>query len=315
MKTINRMISISMFALTAGISCEAGKPQLKLRGKTITIYPVLLRQLDQEESVAQVWRHGPGIAENLGVSLEKWGMLPRVSATEFPVGIVWEDLTESVKKPSALSDKPLATNYALILLFEVKKAEGKPLVRAQAVMTDSSGRAVWVQRQSGFSTAGNMWPLALTHQITESLLPVSDLKKPETEPDPGPFKTQLRKKYEARSKEDEKLFREKLMIRRLTGKAQEQTKQKEPAKEGEPYKPDPRHVGRYTDQKDPSCYLELKPDGSVHFKVGRYEIEGTFTVDKDNTLVLTLPEHGSRPAGRIEANKFISNVGNVLIKQ
>ncbi len=195
------IISILMLAMQAGTSCGADEPQLKLYGKTITIYPVLLRQLNQEESAAQVRRYDLTIARYIGVSLERWGMLPRASAAEFPVGMVEDDLTESVKKPGAFDDKPLTTDYALVLLFEIKDAEGKMSVRAQAVMTDSAGRVVWAQRPGEFSSAGNTWPLGLSHQITQSLLSASDLIKTEEWPEPGPFETQLRKKMEARSKE------------------------------------------------------------------------------------------------------------------
>lgn len=200
MKPTYWVVSISMLALKIVVSCGADNPQLKLRGKTITIYPVLLRQLDQEESVAQVWRHGPGIAENLGVSLEQWGMLPRISAEEFRIGIAEENLTESVKKPDAFPDKPAETDYVLILLFEVKEAEKKPLVRAQAAMTDSSGQVVWSQQPDEFSSAGNMWPISLYQQIANMLLSASDLDKPDTKPSPGPLETRAREKHEAKKR-------------------------------------------------------------------------------------------------------------------
>jgi hypothetical protein len=200
MNAINMKCMTAVAVLMAGISCGTDEPQLRLRGKTITIYPVLSRQLDQKESAVQVGRSDSKMAGYIGVSLERWGMLPRASAVEFPIGMVEDDLTESVKKPGAFPDKPLATDYALVLLFEVKKAGGDMLVRAQAVMTDSSGRVVWAQRPGEFSSAGNTWPLDLSHQITQSLLSASDLEKTAEWPESGPFETQFRKKMEARSK-------------------------------------------------------------------------------------------------------------------
>ena len=200
MNAINMKCMTAVAVLMAGISCGADEPHLRLHGKTITIYPVLHRELDKEESTAQVGRDSFMIAGGIGVSLERWGMLPRASAAEFPVGMVEDDLAESVKKPGAFPNKPLATDFALVLLFEIKKAEGNMLVRAQAVMTDSSGRAVWAQRPGEFSSAGNIWPLALSNQITQSLLSASDLVKTAEWPEPGPFETQFRKKMEARSK-------------------------------------------------------------------------------------------------------------------
>lgn len=201
MNATNMKCTTVVAVLMASIYCGADEPQLRLHGKTITIYPVLSRQLDQKESAAQVWRYDSKMAGYIGVSLERWGLRPCASDAEFPVDMVEDDLTESVKKPGAFPVKPLATDYALVLLFEVKEAEGKMLVRAQAVMTDSSGRVVWAQRPGEFSSAGNTWPLALSDQITQSLLLASDLIKTEEWPEPGPFETQFRKKMDARSKE------------------------------------------------------------------------------------------------------------------
>jgi hypothetical protein len=194
MKTMKRksIAAVSAAIMMAGISAGTEESQLKLRDKTITIYPVMLRQLNKTNSSTEAWDSGPRIAESLGISLERWGMLPRIAEKEYPAGIMEEDLIASVKN----TDTSEGTDYALILLFEVREAAGKPAVRAQAVMTDAYEKVVWSQRPGEFAPAGNMWPIALYHQIGEQLLSGSDLEKPNTEPEPGPLETRARKRYE-----------------------------------------------------------------------------------------------------------------------
>jgi hypothetical protein len=191
---------IAIAAVTAAImmtgkSVGTAEAQLKLRGKTIAIYPVLLRNMDKTDPPAEAWSYGSRLAENLGVLLERWGMLPRISANEFPTGVVKENLIASVKN----RDPSAGTDYALVLLFEVKKAE--KLVRAQAVMTDAQGKVVWSQPPGAFISAGNMWPIALYQQISEQLLSASDLEKPDTKPEPGPLETRARKRHENSTRE------------------------------------------------------------------------------------------------------------------
>lgn len=191
----------ALIATMTGMSVGTAEPQLKLSDKTITIYPVLLRQLNKEEAASQAWRYGSQLAENLGILLEQWGMLPRISAEEFPASIARENLIESVKNPDAFPDKPINTDYALILLFEIKEAEKNLLVRAQAVMTDAQGKVAWSQPPGEFISAGNMWPIALYQQIGEQLLSASDLEKPDSKPEPGPLETRARKRNENSIKE------------------------------------------------------------------------------------------------------------------
>ena len=302
MKTKSRksIAAVTVAIMMAGVAVGTEEPQLKLRDKTITIYPILLRQLNPEGDTVR-GSHDSMLSENLGLLLEQWGMLPRISAEEFPADRVRENLITSVKNSDAFLGKPINTDYALILLFEGKgkDAEEKLFVRAQAIMTDAQGNVVWSQPPGEFISAGNMWPISLYFQIGGQLLSASDLEKPDTRPEPGPLETRVqRKRKEAAAQ-----------------KLQQRQSMKESEKEITIYKPDPHHIGKYADPNNPSNYIELKPDGSLHIHQDGHDLEGSFAViKKGNLVIFNHPKHGSHPLGRIEGNKFITNDGDGYIK-
>lgn len=106
-----------------------------------------------------------------------------------------------------------------------------------------------------------------------------------------------------------------LAFGRLIARINEQKEQEELDEAIAAYKPDPDHVGRYIDQKDPSIRIDLNPDGT--FQVIEHDLEvakGTFAIMNGDKLVFTFPGRGSRSVGRIEGNKLISNSGDVSIK-
>lgn len=167
-----------LLTLFAGIGCGANEAELELRGKSVTIYPILLRQHKNGGTTTQALdKFGRPLAENLSILLERRGMRPRLSAHNFPADRIGKTLTDSVKEPGVFPDEPMPADYALVMLFETSGPDMK--VRSQAVLTDSAGKTVWLKDPGEFMPAGNIWPIVLYEQIADELTAVSDLEKPD----------------------------------------------------------------------------------------------------------------------------------------
>jgi hypothetical protein len=80
------------------------------------------------------------------------------------------------------------------------------------------------------------------------------------------------------------------------------------------YKPDPRHIGRYTNPNTPSDYIDLKPDGSIVIEEEGKTVQGTYAVVQDNVVIFTMPGRGKNPIGELDDGKFICLDGEVWAK-
>lgn len=175
---------------------EEPEPLFRLHGKTILICPIRLQEAGKPSNVDGSWQR-VGMAEGLGITLERQGMLPSISP-HYPKSIwVEENLVEVAKQLHALrSQWKMETDYTLFARFEGKQEGKQYVVRARALLMDSSGQIVWSQDPEEFSKGSNMWPIGLYMELARTLTAASDLKESDDQAEPGPLETKLRSKYE-----------------------------------------------------------------------------------------------------------------------
>ncbi len=185
---------VAVITTMAGLSCQADEPQLKLHGKTVLVCPIMLGNPSDDDDA---WQYADEIAESLGVMLERRGMLPSVSP-HYPEFIwVEENLAEVAKQLHALRKQwKTKTDYILFARFEGKQEGKQFVVRARALLMDSSGQIVWSQDPEEFSKGSNLWPIGLYMELARTLTAASDLKKSDDQAESGPLETRLRRKYE-----------------------------------------------------------------------------------------------------------------------
>ena len=186
-------LGAALATMIAASSGHAHGQPLKLSGKSVMIFPILLgKPSDDDDS----WKYAIEIAEGLGVKLERLGMLPSISP-RYPEPIMEEEnLASAVKQLLAFMNRRKAeTDYLLFARFEGNQSGGKFVARARAVLTDAEGRVVWSQEPGEFSEAGNIWPIALSRQLAHTLLTLFDLKEPNRQTKPGPLETRLRQRH------------------------------------------------------------------------------------------------------------------------
>lgn len=178
-------IAITLATLT-GLTCKADEPQLRLHGKTLTVYPIVLAKPDRPiDKDAQ--KSGERIAEIVGYQLEQYGLLPGVSAL-YPDTIVEDDsLTEVEQKfQTFVKGKTAGKDYALFALLGVKPSRRGPAVaRICAILTDTKGRNVWSKEITELPEGRMSSPLGACMMLAGEIRSASDLQEPD--PDNVPY--------------------------------------------------------------------------------------------------------------------------------
>jgi hypothetical protein len=194
---ITKYITIAaVITMMAGLSSQADEPQLKLHGKTLLVCPIRLQEAEKPSNVDGSWQKVE-IAEGLGITLERQGMLPSISPP-YPKSIwVEENLAEVAKQLHALWGQwKTKTDYTLFARFEGKQVGKQFVVRARALLMDASGQIVWSQDPKEFSKGSNLWPIGLYMELARALTAASDLKESDDQAEPGPLETRMRRKSE-----------------------------------------------------------------------------------------------------------------------
>jgi len=180
------------FVSLAGIFRRADEPQLKLLGKAVTVYPIVLAEPGKPVR-DDPQKMGLRVAEVVGVMLEKHGMLPGI-APEHPESILPEDsLAEVERKLLAFqSGRAMESDYALFAMVEGRPTNKGPVfTRICAVLTDSSGQVVWTQDRTEFPDGAPDCLMDACVQIIQMLRFVSDFKEPGRNAPRGPFQQRL----------------------------------------------------------------------------------------------------------------------------
>ena len=183
MKTLNTKQSalIAVIAMLAGFICKADEPPLKLHGKTLTVYPIVLARPDKAIG-EKTQKFGERIAEVVGLRLEQHGMLPGVSA-EYPETIGPDDPLAEVKRKfqTFVEGEAIETDYALFAFFGVKPSKRGPAVaRICVALADATGRIVWSKDITEIPEGRMGSPLGATVLLSDEIRSASDLKEGDT---------------------------------------------------------------------------------------------------------------------------------------
>ena len=143
-RSTKQIAIVAIIATLSGLTCLAEEPQLQLRGKSLTVYPIVLARPDTAND-EKIQKFGERVAEVVGLTLEQHGMLPAVSA-EYPETIVPDDALAEVERKFQTFEEgeAIETDYALFAFFGVKPSKRGPAVaRICVALADATGRIVW----------------------------------------------------------------------------------------------------------------------------------------------------------------------------
>ncbi|MFC1761436.1 hypothetical protein ACFL6U_05085 [Planctomycetota bacterium] len=188
MKTLNTksITTILLLAITVGSICKADELPLQLKGKTLTVYPIVLAKPDKPIT-KDARKFGERIAEVVGYQLEQYGLLPGMS-TAYPETISEDDSLAKVEQNvlTFVKGESTGTDYALFAFFRVGPSKRGPAVsRICVVLADTAGQKIWSRDIADIPEGRMSSPLGACMMLAGKIRSTSDLEEPD--PDNIPY--------------------------------------------------------------------------------------------------------------------------------
>ncbi len=203
MKALNtkQIAIVAVLATMLGFS-NADEQELKLQGKTLMVYPILMEKEGIPNDEGDI-KFGIVVGENTAMLIEEYGMCPDIS-TEGPVSITDGDSLAAMEEKfrTFLEGEKVESDYSLFARFRLGSSKHGPrITRACSMLADSNGQVVWSEEKTEFPEEYS--PMHGMMGLMNAIHSASDLKEPDWENrKQGPFAKRMQQQLGMPSAEE-----------------------------------------------------------------------------------------------------------------